>query len=253
MRAPSVSSSSSPSLRLLRKTGSDILAAVQFLTRIPVPAPAYESDALSRAVKFFPVVGLLLGGAAALLHLLLAPHLPRLITAILVIAFLILITGCFHEDGLADAADGFGGGWTREQVLMILKDSRIGSYGGVALIFSVLGRVLLIASLPLNQVPPYLIAAHVLSRWTTLPLSYYLPPARVPEQEAGVGQGQAHHAWNLDCGLRLQPGYLRHRVANPRGFSHLRSTPGLTGERPLLPAKDQRGNRRLLRCHQPTD
>jgi adenosylcobinamide-GDP ribazoletransferase len=189
MRAPSVSSASSLSLRLWRRTGSDILAAVQFLTRIPVPAPAYESDSLSRAVKFFPVVGLLLGAAAALLHLLLAPHLPRLISAALVIAFLILITGCLHEDGLADVADGFGGGWTREQVLIILKDSRIGSYGGTALIFSVLGRVLLIASLPLNQVPPYLIAAHVLSRWTTLPLSYYLPPARVPEEEAGVGQG----------------------------------------------------------------
>jgi adenosylcobinamide-GDP ribazoletransferase len=189
MRAPRVSSSSSLSLQLLRRTGSDILAAVQFLTRIPVPAPPYESESLLRAAKFFPVVGLLLGGAAALLHLLLAPHLPRLITAYLVIAFLVLITGCFHEDGLADVADGFGGGWTREQVLMILKDSRIGSYGGAALIFSVLGRVLLLASLPLNQVPPYLITAHVLCRWTSLPLSYYLPPARVPAEEAGAGQG----------------------------------------------------------------
>jgi adenosylcobinamide-GDP ribazoletransferase len=72
---------------------------------------------------------------------------------------------------------------------MILKDSRIGSYGGAALIFSVLGRVLLLASLPLNQVPPYLITAHVLCRWTSLPLSYYLPPARVPAEEAGAGQG----------------------------------------------------------------
>lgn len=172
-------------LGFARKSGLDFLAAVQFLTRIPLPALPYEPDSLARAVKFFPVVGLLIGGAAALVHLLLAPHLPRLVAALLVITFLVLITGCFHEDGLADSADGFGGGWSREQVLVILKDSRIGSYGGAALILSLVARILLLASLQLTQITPYLIAAHVLCRWTTLPLSYYLAPAR--DEEAGQG------------------------------------------------------------------
>lgn len=175
--------------RFVKGTGSDLLAAVQFLTRIPIHNLRYDPNSLSRAVKFFPIVGLAIGSAAALLHQLLTPHLPRLLTALLVVAFLVSITGCLHEDGLADTADGFGGGSSREQVLAILKDSRIGSYGGVALTLSLLARVLLLASLPLTQILQYLIAAQVLCRWTTLPLSYFLASARSLEGQAGTGQG----------------------------------------------------------------
>jgi len=175
--------------KFVKGAGSDSLVAVQFLTRIPIPNLPYDPNSLSRAVKFFPVVGLVIGSAAALLHQLLAPHLPRLVTALLVIAFLVSITGCLHEDGLADTADGFGGGSNKEQVLAILKDSRIGSYGGAALALSLLARVLLLASLPLSQILQYLIAGHVLCRWTTLPLSYYLASARSPQDQAGAGQG----------------------------------------------------------------
>src|SRR5580704_8910802 len=101
----------------LRGFGSDFLAAVQFLTRIPVPTPPYSADSLASAVKFFPVVGLLVGASAALVHLLLAPHLQRTVVAGLVLTFLSLITGLIHEDGLADAADGFGGGLNRDKIL----------------------------------------------------------------------------------------------------------------------------------------
>jgi adenosylcobinamide-GDP ribazoletransferase len=176
-------------LQILRGTISDFLEAVQFLTRIPVPSSRYEPDSLSRAVKFFPVVGLIIGIAAALVQWLLTPHLPRMVTALFVVTFLVLITGCLHEDGLADTADGFGGGWDREQILIILKDSRIGSYGSAALTLSMIARVVLLASLPLTQIGQYLIAAHVLCRWTTLPLSYYLPPARFKSDESTDGQG----------------------------------------------------------------
>jgi len=176
-------------VKVAHNIGTEFLAAVQFLTRIPAPSLAYDPDSLSRAVKFFPVVGLLIGAAAALVHLLITPHLPRLVTALLVVAFLVVITGCLHEDGLADVADGFGGGSSREQILVILKDSRIGSYGGVALSLSLMIRVLLLAALPLAQVPRYLIAAHVLCRWTTLPLSYYLSPARPNTNGSDAGQG----------------------------------------------------------------
>lgn len=177
-------------LRSLSQMTEDFLAAVQFLTRVPVLAMPYRADTLARAVKFFPVVGLLVGSAAALLHWLLATHLPRTVASLFVVIFLVLLTGCFHEDGLADAADGLGGGCSREQILRIFKDSRIGSYGGAALSLALLARVLLIASLPLPSLTAYLITSHVLCRWSTLPLSFYLPPASEPDNNGdATGQG----------------------------------------------------------------
>lgn len=173
----------------LRSFGSDFLTALQFLTRVPVPAPSYSTDSLARSVKFFPVVGLLVGASAALVHLLLAPHLQRIAVAFLVLTFLLLITGLIHEDGLADAADGFGGGWNREKILSIMRDSRIGTYGAAALTLSLLGRILLLSSLPLALVPQYLIATRVLGQWTTLALSFYLSPARAQSEDGMDGQG----------------------------------------------------------------
>jgi adenosylcobinamide-GDP ribazoletransferase len=167
----------------------DFLAALQFLTRLPLPTGPYAPDALARSVKFFPLVGLLIGLLSALLYFLLAPHLPLLIVALLIVGYLVAITGCLHEDGLADAADGFGGGWEREKILAIMRDSRIGTYGAAALTLSLLARVLLIASLPSHQAAAYLIAAPVLCRWTTLPLSFYLPPARSRSEDQVDGQG----------------------------------------------------------------
>jgi adenosylcobinamide-GDP ribazoletransferase len=176
-------------LSTLKGFGSDFLSAVQFLTRVPVPTPSYSADSLARSVKFFPVVGLLVGASAALGHLLLAPHWPRVVVAFLVLTYLCLITGLIHEDGLADAADGFGGGWNREQILLIMRDSRIGSYGAAALTLSLVSRVLLLSSLPLALVPQYLIASRVLGQWTTLPLSFYVSSARAQSDDQPDGQG----------------------------------------------------------------
>ena len=155
----------------------DIAVAFQFLTRLPVPQVGFAPDGLARAVKFFPLVGLVIGSGAALLEKLLAPHLGRPASALAVLLYLVLITGCLHEDGLADVADSTGG-WSREQRLAILRDSRIGSYGVTALVLSLLSRAVLLAELPLEHFAVYLVSAHVLCRWSMLPLSYYLPPAR---------------------------------------------------------------------------
>ena len=173
----------------IRQAWFDFLGAVQFLTRLRVPSIPYEQDSLARAVKYFPIVGLLIGSGSVLLYILLAPHLPLAIVALLIVVYLVAITGCLHEDGLADSADGFGGGWEREKVLAIMRDSRIGTYGAVALALSLFARVLLIAALPRTQVEAYLIVAPVLSRWTTLPLSFYLPPARDRTEGGADGQG----------------------------------------------------------------
>jgi len=169
----------------MRRLAEELLVAFQFLTQLPISRIAYHPDSLSRSAKFFPVVGLVIGLGASLLQHLLAPYLNRTLVAFLVLTFLVLITGGLHEDALADAADAFGGGWNREQVLMILRDSRIGSFGALALVLSVLGRFLLLSILPMHRFTALVVSAHVLCRWTTLPLSYFLRPAR----ESNDGQG----------------------------------------------------------------
>jgi len=157
----------------------DLAVAFQFLTRLPMPEVPFAPDGLARSVKFFPLVGLLIGAGAAGLEKVLAPHLGRPVAALAVLAYLVLITGCLHEDGLADVADSMGG-WNVEQRLAILRDSRIGSFGTTALAISLVSRGVLISEVPLA----YLVSAHVLCRWSMLPLSYYLPSAR-----EGEGQG----------------------------------------------------------------
>ncbi|HEX4664328.1 MAG TPA: adenosylcobinamide-GDP ribazoletransferase [Terriglobales bacterium] len=168
----------------IRRLGNEMVVAFQFLTRIPMPAIAFEADSLSRATKFFPFVGLVVGSGAVLLQGMLTSHIKGPLAALIVLLYLVLITGCLHEDGLADTADGLGGGQTRDQMLAILKDSRIGSYGAIALVLSLLARYLLLASLPLEHFAAYVISSHVLCRWSSLPLSYFLMPARQQE-----GQG----------------------------------------------------------------
>lgn len=169
-------------MRLFR----DLLAAIQFLTRVPVPSTEYDPQSLPRSAKFFPLVGILVGGTGALVHWLLRGHLPDVLVSVGVLLSMILVTGAFHEDGLADVADGFGGGWNREQTLTIMKDSRIGTYGGVALILSLAARLLLLSALPSERFAELVISAHVLCRWTTLPLSYWLKPSNPNGQGARV-------------------------------------------------------------------
>lgn len=156
----------------------DVAAAFQFLTRLPLGRLPYDENALSRSVKFFPLVGLLIGILGSVAYLWFIRHLPSAVAAVLTLALFILATGALHEDGLADVADAFGGGWNREQILAILKDSRIGTFGALALLVSVGLRVVLLANLPLNRFTAYVISGQVLCRWTALPLAYALPAAR---------------------------------------------------------------------------
>ena len=160
------------------RTIRDMATAFQFLTRLPLGRLPYHPDALSRSAKYFPLVGLFVGILGSIVYLWLVRHLPPAIAALLTLAFFVLATGALHEDGLADVADAFGGGWNREQILAILKDSRIGTFGTLALVVSVGLRVLLLANLPLNRFAAYVISGQVLCRWTALPIGYALSPAR---------------------------------------------------------------------------
>ena len=155
------------------------LTAIQFLTRLPVPEWIQASeDTLGKAAKFFPLVGVIVGASGALTFWLLLHLLPHSAAALCAIIFTAFITNGFHEDGLADTFDGFGGGWTREQALEIMRDSRLGTYGVMALIFLILGKYNFLSSLAPGQVWRWLIVAHTASRWTVLPLCAWLPYAR---------------------------------------------------------------------------
>jgi adenosylcobinamide-GDP ribazoletransferase len=157
--------------------------AIQFLTRLPVPQSlAASEETLGRATRFFPLVGVIVGAGAALTFWLLHYLLPHSAAVLGAIIFAALITNGFHEDGLADTFDGFGGGWTKEQTLEIMRDSRLGTYGVLALIFLTLGKYSFLSALPSGQIWRWLIVAHAASRWTVLPLCIWLPYARADGQ-----------------------------------------------------------------------
>jgi len=169
----------------MRHTASLFLAALQFLTRLPVsPGKDLPPDSLGKAAVFFPLVGLLVGTGGVALNHILSPYIGRNVLVIVILLYLVLITGGLHEDGLADAADGFGGGWQKEQILSIMRDSRIGSFGAIAIAFSLLTRYGCLESLGGRDFDRFLLAGQVLNRWTALPLGFFLRSAR---QENGQG------------------------------------------------------------------
>ena len=140
-----------------------------------------ESE-LGKAAAFFPLVGVIVGGGAALVFVLLERLLPVSASVLCAITFASFITNGFHEDGLADTFDGFGGGWKKDRVLEIMRDSRIGTYGTLALIFLVFGKLTFLSVLPQGQIWRWVIVAHSAARWTILPMCAWLPYARVEGQ-----------------------------------------------------------------------
>ena len=157
--------------------------AIQFLTRLPVPRTLSSSETdIGKASAFFPLIGVIVGGGGALIFLGLQRILPLPASVFCAIGFAAFITNGFHEDGLADSFDGFGGGWTKDRVLEIMRDSCIGTYGTLALIFVILGKLTFLSLLPPGQIWRWLIVAHTASRWTILPLCAWLPYARAEGQ-----------------------------------------------------------------------
>ena len=172
----------------MRKTAIELLLAFQFMTRIPISGLPRDPRGLARAAKFFPVVGLVIGLIAVAIERVLVARVQPQLLALVLIVYLVLITGALHEDGLADAADGFGGGWTKEKILLIMRDSRIGSFGAVAITLSLLSRFILISNTSPARLPGFLVASSVLCRWTALPLGFWLPYAR---EDRGLGAAVA--------------------------------------------------------------
>ncbi len=154
--------------------------AVAFLTRIPVGRTPFD---LRRAALWFPAVGLLVGGIAAAAYVCADAVLASGPAVVLALLAAVLVTGGFHEDGLADTADGLGAHVPRERKLEILRDSRVGTFGALAVAFPLLFAFAVLQDLPREDVVRALVCGHVLARWSTLPQARLSPFA----QTAGLG------------------------------------------------------------------
>jgi adenosylcobinamide-GDP ribazoletransferase len=185
-------------MSFLRDDLTDLARCLRFYARLPVPRLPGEADPhaapdFARLPRMVPLVGVVIGliPAGVLLGAL-ALRLGPLVAAGLSVAALVLVSGALHEDGLADTADGFWGGRTRERRLEIMRDSRVGSYGALAIALSLGLRVLLLGTLA-DRLPPLAVATLVilvaaLSRTAGLLPLALLRPARADGASATVGQ-----------------------------------------------------------------
>ena len=171
----------------------DLRLAVAMLTRIPMPHPDGASPSyLARAHRLFPLVGAGIGAVIGLVYLAMAATgMPAMAAAALALGAGMLLTGAFHEDGLADLADGFGGGHDKAGKLEIMRDSRLGTYGALALVVSFAIKLAAIAGLPHASVVPALIAVHALSRGPLTAMTLALPYARTDGLAASAGKPNA--------------------------------------------------------------
>lgn len=154
------------------------LAAVQFLTRIPVPVlQDFQPEWTARAARYFPLVGVGTGAVTAAVLVATSQVWENLLPALLAVAVGILLTGAFHEDGLADTFDGLGGGGARVRRLEIMKDSRIGTFGVLALGLATAIKVAAIADMPVWTAALAIIGAHAAGRAAAVVAMRALPYA----------------------------------------------------------------------------
>jgi adenosylcobinamide-GDP ribazoletransferase len=167
------------------------LTATAFLTRIPIRNATCTPEAIGRSASMFPAIGALVGVAEVFVLWTCRRALPRTMTATVIVLAGIVLTGALHLDGLADMADGFGGGRTRDDVLRIMRDHQIGTYGAVALIMTLVLQIGAIASLIERDVAArFLVVAPAASRWAMVLLGRRLPYAR---SDAGLGRALTDH------------------------------------------------------------
>ncbi len=168
-----------------------LLAALAFLTRVPIPT-AFTAEDVGRASIFFPVIGVGIGALQLGLWKLASPHLTSLVVAACVVSLSAWLTGALHLDGLADFVDGLGGGRTRDDVLRIMKDSHIGAFGTIALVLVLVTKI---AAVDAMVSPEVFLLAPALARWTPVALGYSLPYAR------SNTSSPAAHVGKLELGL----------------------------------------------------
>ena len=150
---------------ILRNELEYFFGALRFFTRLPVPAwVGHSSEALASSTRYFPAVGLVVGGIAALVFFLVSTVLPLTLAVLASMAGTLYITGAFHEDGWCDTIDGLGGSWEKERVLAIMKDSRIGSYGAAALVLLLLAKFCALIEMKPSLIAAARVGGHAVSR-----------------------------------------------------------------------------------------
>src|ERR1700688_485188 len=155
------------------------LAAMQFLTRLPVPhLDGFQATWLSESARFFPLVGALVGLGGVGVWWLCSMCFPPAVAVGLMMSASLVLTGAFHEDGFADVCDGFGGGRTRDAVLSIMKDSRIGAYGAIGIAMMLGLKWTTLVALPGAAIPLLVVGAHAISRWCAIGLIWGLAYVR---------------------------------------------------------------------------
>src|SRR6266404_7261777 len=168
----------------------DFKTAVSFLTRLPMPHPEGAMPPnFVRAHRMLPIVGAMIGAAVGLLCLGLR-HIgvPDLAAAALALGAGAMLTGALHEDGLADVADGFGGGRDKAAKLDVMRDSRLGTYGSLALLTSFVAKIGALTTLPRSEVLVAMIATHALARAPLAVLAAAMPYARADGLAASAGR-----------------------------------------------------------------
>jgi adenosylcobinamide-GDP ribazoletransferase len=168
-----------------------LAVAVAFLTRVPMPSRlVFDAKDVGRSARWFPLIGLMIGGILVAALQLFSLVFPPLATAFLIAAVDALLTGALHLDGLADSMDGFGGGRTREDVLRIMRDHAIGTYGAVALVLVVgIKAATLAALIERHSAASWVAFMPMLGRWPVVLLSATQPYARRSDQEGAPPGG----------------------------------------------------------------
>ena len=164
--------------------------ALQFFTRLPVPGwVGFREEWLQPSARFFPLTGVLVGGATALVAWAAGWVLPAPLAVLLSLAASIWLTGALHEDGFSDVCDGFGGGREPAHVLEIMKDSRIGVYGAVGIGLLLAIKCVALVALPRGLLPVALLAAHPLSRALAATLMWRMKYVRAGGKSAAMARG----------------------------------------------------------------
>ena len=157
----------------MKKEFKILLSCFSYFTRIPTWKLTDISDVdMKQTSKYFPIIGWIIGGIAALTLYFLNYYLPLQIAILLSMATSLILTGAIHEDGFADVCDGFGGGYTKKRILEIMKDSSTGAFGAIGLIMILGFKFIALSNIPMNIIIPTIIIAHSISRCTSISFLY---------------------------------------------------------------------------------
>jgi len=180
--------------------------ALQFFTRLPIPRwVGFEPEWLQHASRYFPAVGIVVGSFAAGIYALAALVLPQTVAVLLSTIAGIYLTGAFHEDGFADTCDGLGGGMTRERVLQIMTDSRIGAYGAIGIGLLLALKCATLVYLPFHLLIAALLLGHPVSRLMAAALIWRLEYVKGEGKAKPLAQRMSHAEFLIAAVFALLP------------------------------------------------